>query len=474
MFLRSILVFLLVTLPFDSTFYAHSTELETTVFYNEKPYGIQEILSKYIQIKSLSGEEEEAGEFLRKICSENGLHITQMGNTNGNFNFAASIKPLSNNLPNIVFLNHLDVIDAGDESQWQYPPYSGKITETEIWGRGAWDNKGTAIMQLFSVIEIAKKYNQSKLPFNLTFLTVSCEETQCEGGAKYVVSNYLKALNPAVVIGEGPPAINGILQNYPETPVFGVAVAQKRSLWLELKLKLKSQGHSSITPPAYANKEMVIALNRLLEKRAKIKYNQLNTNLLKKLGKLNKGFTGLILKHPRFFKPLIAPKLRSQPELLSLFSNTITLTNIYDNNDDANVISDKVTAVLDCRLLPNESTEKFLKYIKRSLNNKKIDVEILSETPIVKSSSDNSVFFNNFKKAIQLNNPKSNIAAIILPSSNDVSFFREHGIPAYSSVPVKIERKYLKLIHNHNERIPKNILTKGKDTYVNFVELCFK
>ena len=108
-----------------------------------------------------------------------------MGDQDGNYNFAASIKPLSDNLPNIIFLNHLDVVPAGDASNWTYPPFSGKIVDGEIWGRGAFDNKGPAIMQLFSVIASARKYQDYDLPFNVTLLSVSCEENSCEGGIQY-------------------------------------------------------------------------------------------------------------------------------------------------------------------------------------------------------------------------------------------------------------------------------------------------
>ena len=84
-----------------------------TILVNGEANEITTVLQKYISIPSISGQEQEAGLFLQMICEENGLHITRMGQTNGNFNFAASIYPLESNLPNIVFLNHIDVVPAG-------------------------------------------------------------------------------------------------------------------------------------------------------------------------------------------------------------------------------------------------------------------------------------------------------------------------------------------------------------------------
>ena len=443
------------------------------ITYNNKSYNIHEILSKYIKISSISGNEFKAGEFLKELCKQNGLQITSMGNTNGNYNFAASVYPLEKKLPNIIFLNHIDVVPANKPEEWEYPPFSGEITDHEIWGRGAFDNKGAAVMQLFSIIKIAHRHRSENKNYNVTFLPVSCEETQCEGGIKYVIENYLDLLNPAVVIGEGPPAIKGLIENKPDLAVFGIAVTQKRALWLRLKLELKTIGHSSVTPLHYANKEMIIALNKLLNKKTKIKYNKLNVNLLKRFGELNKGVTGFILKHPKFFKPLITPKLRKEPVLAALFSNTITLTSINDDNEGRNVIPHTATAFLDCRLLPGTSTKKFINYVKRSLGNNNINIEIVKETPQVKASSQETIFYTNMVKAIQQNYKDSKIAAVLLPNANDTYFFRQHGIPSYSTVPVKIDRKYLENIHNQNERIPKDILKKGVDTYTSFVENCF-
>ena len=52
-----------------------------------------------------------------------------------------------------VTLNcHMDVVDAGDESRWEHPPYSGAVEGGRIWGRGASDTEGTMAIQLYTPI----------------------------------------------------------------------------------------------------------------------------------------------------------------------------------------------------------------------------------------------------------------------------------------------------------------------------------
>ncbi|MBB4081081.1 acetylornithine deacetylase/succinyl-diaminopimelate desuccinylase-like protein [Lewinella aquimaris] len=439
-----------------------------------KATDVVRILSEYVQHPSESGNERSAGEFLRELCRENGLHITQMGDENGNFNFAASIRPLDQNLPNIVFLNHIDVVPPGDTTAWTHPPFCGKITDTEVWGRGAFDNKGAGVMQLAGILAILKQYEHTDVPYNVTFLAVSCEETQCEGGARYVVKHHLDRLNPAVVIGEGPPALRGVLQRFPERDIFGISVAHKRALWIKLESKIHTSGHGSITPVTYSNKEMVRSLHRLLRRRQPAIFTDLNVDILRQLGSLERGVTGFVLKHPRLFRGLIVPKLRKQPEIFALFSNTITLTDLDNHNGVVNVVPGATTALLDCRLLPHASSEKFLARLRRKLKNDSIKLTVIKEMPEMDPSTEHTVFYRLLKATILERYPDSHVSKIFVPNFSDDGIFRSHGIPAYSSIPVKIDRSYLEHLHNVDERIPIAILAEGSAAYATFVTKCME
>ncbi|MDG3583395.1 M20 family metallopeptidase [Galbibacter pacificus] len=465
------LLFFLITFGVYPQGLMPSPELSLT---ENNSTSIESFLSDYVQFPSISGHEKEAGEWLKKACKANGLHIKQMGDKDSEYNFTASIYPLSSNLPNIVFLNHIDVVPAGDLTKWKEPPFSGKITTNEIWGRGAFDNKGNAVMQLFSILEIQKKYKNQQLPFNITFLAVSCEETQCRGGAEYVIKHYLDELNPELVIGEGPPAISGALSTRPDQVIFPISVAHKRALWIKLKLKINTSAHGSVTPIRYANKEMVKALNNLLDQRQKAIYTDLNVKMLKEMGKLEKGLTGFAMKHPKLFKMFVTPKLREHPELFALFSNTITLTSLDSENDVVNVIPSEVTALLDCRLLPEANKEEFLEEVKKRLKNDDIEVSTIYTMPEMKSSDDNNIFYKHLKDAIEENYPKGKVITILLPNTSDAGLFRAKGITSFTTVPINIPRKYLDNIHSENERMPRGVLTQGSNTYVDFLENCIE
>lgn len=448
---------------------------DTRVWVDGQLLNPAELLSLYVQQKSVTGEEKDAGEWMKKVCAENGLHIADFGVENGNYNFSASIYPLDGIIPNIVLLNHIDVVHEGDERLWEHPPYKGVITETEVWGRGSHDNKGTAVMQLFAMLAFRDgsdiyRMGSTKNPFNISFLSVSCEETMCSGGVDYVIEKHLRLLNPAVVIGEGATELNSIIQATKTEPLFGISRAHKRPLWLELSLYIPSSGHGSVTPLEYATKNMTRALANLTRTNTPFIYTRENKSVLKSSGEHKFGITRFILKNPVFFKPLLRKQLRKQPEIYALFTNTVTITSLKSGNGTVNQIPDRVTATLDCRLLPEFSIDAKIRFIKNAIKDEKIEINILqSMTPSQISDIDN-IYYLSLKEALEETYHRAKVVPVILPIFNEIGKFRSLGIQGYGITAVQLELKYLHCIHSVNERFPIEALYKGSEVYYNFLE----
>lgn len=430
-----------------------------------------ELLVSYIRIPSETGQERAAGEYFRSICKKTGLYIEPFGERDGNFNFAASLYPLDSKKPNIILLNHIDVVPPGDLSEWEYPPFDAQIVDGEIWGRGAFDNKGVAIMQLSALSRFVVPATEKDFPFNVTLLAVCCEETQCAGGARFVTENYLDKLNPFVVIGEGPPAFQGIVTNAPEEFVFGIANAHKRAVWLKLEIEIQTSGHASVPPHDYANKSLITAVNVLLSKKSKAVFTAENRQFLKQLGKLQKGMKGFILRNPSVFKCLIIPQLRKQPEVFSLFSNTIVLTNFSNPNTAHNAIPEKASCLLDCRLLPEVDEKDFLAAVMKKLSNEKINVEIIMQTPKTEPTPITHPAYDHLREAVSEHfGSTSKIVYVTLPYLNDSGWFRAKGVPAFDVIPIQISRQHIECVHGHNERLPITSLKEGANVYALFLE----
>ncbi|OFX53052.1 MAG: hypothetical protein A2046_06325 [Bacteroidetes bacterium GWA2_30_7] len=431
----------------------------------------EQLLSELIKIKSVTGTEKKIGLYLSEYCKNQGLNITTFSDNDSSYNFAASIYPLTSLKPNIIFMSHLDVVSEGDISEWTYPPYSGEITDSCVWGRGAIDCKGLAVMQLKAIIENIPDSGSKELAYNITFLAVSGEETGGLNGA-FSVSNYnISDLNPVVIFGEGGSGLANFIPSYPEQVVFGISVAEKKALWLKLEARNKTYGHGAAPPALYANKHLLRALIKLLDEKRLIKFGKVARQMFREVGKMEGGIKGFVIKHINWdvFWPLVKKYFEEGEIMHILVYNTFVITNIYNTDIVTNKIADKAYATLDCRLLPETNSKKFIKKIENVVG-PKINVSVIAESPGAEPSEDKTIFFKNMEKALICEYPESKVVPILFPATTDNNYFRQHDIPVYGILPIVFDQELIESVHNINERIKIDDLYRGINVYSVFIQ----
>lgn len=91
----------------------------------------------------------------------------------------------------IMFAGHTDVVPAGDESKWRFPPFKPTIDQQgNLYGRGAADMKSGVAAMICAVQEYIKQYphHQGRIAFLLT----SDEEAEATDGTIKVVETLIK------------------------------------------------------------------------------------------------------------------------------------------------------------------------------------------------------------------------------------------------------------------------------------------
>ncbi|MFP8876500.1 MAG: M20/M25/M40 family metallo-hydrolase, partial [Myxococcota bacterium] len=87
-----------------------------------------------------------------------------------------------------ALLAHLDVVpvEAGSETLWEHPPFSGAVAAGYVWGRGAIDDKGPAIAMLEAIESLLEA---GQLPPRSFYLALGGdEEVGGEQGAGAIAS----------------------------------------------------------------------------------------------------------------------------------------------------------------------------------------------------------------------------------------------------------------------------------------------
>lgn len=428
------------------------------------------MLSDYIKYPSLVGNEKKAGEYFLNLCKEKKLATKILTNNDSVFNFVASLYPLSSGKPNFIFINHIDVVDPGDYSKWEHPPFSGKIINNMVWGRGAIDNKGMGIAQFAALEQFAQEYKDANLPFNVSLLALSGEESGGVG-AKAVAKNWMDSLNAHLMLGEGGSGVKNVLVTKPDKPLFGTSTSEKTRVVYQLKLELNTAGHASVPPAEYAIKEMIMALSNIAEKKQKLEFNKINKLSLKQLGKVETGIRGFVLRHHRFllFRPLVNKQIRNNPSVSSFFMNTISITDIVIPKTDDNQFPITVSATLDCRLLPGTDVDRFTRKLKRTLKEDRIDV-ITKELVTSPGRTFVPLYFEFLNESLRTVYPGAANIEIIFPATSDNSIFRSKGINVFGLFPGVFSQEDLDRVHNINERIDIDVFTKAIDVYLLFLQ----
>jgi putative selenium metabolism hydrolase len=145
-----------------------------------------------VRIPSISGDE---GAVAERVMSEFKLLRFDETWTDEIGNVFARLKGQGNG-PAILLSCHLDVVDAGDKSEWEYPPFDGIIADNCLHGRGAVDCKGPLALQTYAVASL----RESRPPGDVYVVHTVLEESGSWGMAHAM--EQLADRIAAVVLGE--------------------------------------------------------------------------------------------------------------------------------------------------------------------------------------------------------------------------------------------------------------------------------
>ncbi|MCK5832434.1 YgeY family selenium metabolism-linked hydrolase [bacterium] len=131
-----------------------------------------ETLSRIVKIKSLSCGEEHVIRELKDILEASGVcncKIDGLGN----------LVACMGHGPRIIAIDaHIDTVDTGNLCQWNWDPFSGEITDSQVRGRGTTDQKGGAASMVTAARMLAEV--EDELPFKMVF-TFTVMEEDCDG-----------------------------------------------------------------------------------------------------------------------------------------------------------------------------------------------------------------------------------------------------------------------------------------------------
>lgn len=356
----------------------------------------------------------------------------------------------------IILMSHQDVvpIDQPTLNDWEAGPFDGVISETDIIGRGAMDDKGTLIGLLEAV---EKLLEESFVPSQTIYLAFGHDEEVGGANGAAMIAEYLKAkgVHAAMALDEGGFLAENLVPGI-DGPVAMVNLAEKG--FASFRLIVETNGGHSSSPP----EENTIGM--LAQAIVDLENNQLPYKLVKPI---DYQFEYMGAELPFFRKLAFAnPWLFEKPILEALNAHTTTAPTIIDGGVKNNVIPTVAEATINFRILPGESIESVKQHIESTISDK-IKVEpvgfLTNPSPV---SSIDSEAYKTLEKTIRDMFPNSIVVPGLVGGGTDARYFYDISDDVYRFYPIRIGPGSMTRFHGIDEKI-------SKENYKEIIEFSY-
>jgi acetylornithine deacetylase/succinyl-diaminopimelate desuccinylase-like protein len=394
------------------------------------------LLQDYVRIDTSNppGDTRKAADFLAGIFEREGIPVTRYESQPGKAILYARLKATAPVVGKpIVLLHHMDVVPA-DRSQWKIDPFAATIDGDDIRGRGTMDMKGLGVAHILAFLRLKRE----RVPLNRDVILLAEPDEEVGGalGARWMIANHWAELDPEYVIDEGGFGSRDVFA--PNTLVYGIAVAEKKIIWLKVRAEGVA-GHGSQPHDQNPNDRLVKALARLFEQSA--------------------AASNRAAADP----PIVATmKGRVGTFAANKFTNaiqqsTIALTWIRSGVGDPakiNVIPSVAEAGLDCRVLPGVTRDAWIAEVRRRLGDPGLTIDLINESddPIV--SSDDTPLYRTLEAAIKRIHPDAIVTPMLIPYGTDSNAFRPKGVKSYGIFPAVLSADVVGQMHGDAEHLP--------------------
>jgi acetylornithine deacetylase/succinyl-diaminopimelate desuccinylase-like protein len=417
------------------------------------------LLSQLIQIDTTNppGNETSAAGFLAQTLIAENIQSETIESTPKRGSIIARLKGTGEK-PRLLLLSHLDVV-AADPNEWTEPPFSGKVKDGFVWGRGTLDMKGMTAIEVMTLMLL--KRNGVPLKGDVVLAATADEEMGGTGGAEFLLHKFPEKIYAEFVLNEG----GGSSIPTGGKTVFTVSTAEKGLLWFKVKAK-GTPGHGSI-PGAADN--AIVRMNKVVEKligfQPQVQLVPTTQQFLEEMAKSDSNlqpFLTQILSHPEesdsALKELDKVASAVADEIRPRLKMSITPTIIRGGYKE-NVIPSECEAVFDCRVLPGQSTAEALALVKRLLGDvglDKLSFEVIQAQEPSESAVDTPLF-GVIRDVLGEFEPGCVVAPFLMAGGTDSRFFRRMGSVCYGFHPLhsetKLNGKAMRREHGIDERI---------------------
>ena len=369
----------------------------------------------------------------------------------------------------VILMAHIDVVPVsyGTGGDWTYPPFSGKIADGYIWGRGSLDDKGCllAVMEAVETL-LAQGYT----PRRTVYLAFGHDEEIGGGDGAAHIAKSLESRNVQAewVMDEGAVIAMGLVPGVTQ-PVSLIGIAEKGYMTLVLTVE-QAGGHSSMPPPQSAVGILSSAIHNLQDNPFPAKMEGPGMLMFDYVGPEMPFGMKLLFANRWLFSPLIKSELEKANSMNASIRTTIAPT-IFNAGTKENVLPQKATAMVNLRLFPGDSVEYVIEHVKDAIDDPRVMVSPSSHHPQEASAVSDIATdgYQMLQQTIRQVFPQSIVAPFLVLGGTDTKHYEGVSNNIYRFIPMRFTSEDLGRIHGTNERLGINNLEEMIKFYIQLI-----
>ena len=358
----------------------------------------------------------------------------------------ASLKPM-------LLIGHMDVvpIEPGTEDEWTHDPFSSRIADGFIWGRGSIDNK-SAVLGTLEAVEMLLE--EGFRPARTVYLAYGHdEEVGGTAGAREIAALLTsRRIELEMVLDEGGVIADGIFDGI-DRPVALVGIAEKGFVSIELVARVQG-GHSALPPAQTAIGLVSAAVARMEAQPMRPRLTGATRQLFDRIGPQFTIVPRALFANLWLTGPLVISRLGKSPATNAMVRTTTVPTIVQGGTRD-NVLPSYARAVINVRILPGDSIATVVEHLRRVIRDDRVEINRagrFSAEPSAESSAE-SDSFRRLERSIRRITPDAIVAPYLVVVATDARYYSGLSRNIFRFLPLRLTSRDLERMHGVDERV---------------------